>query len=83
MDRVTSVKRSSEQAQDSKIPHRGNRFFKLGDNWYFTTREGFSMGPYDSHELADKGTDDYLAFVSRADPSTLKLMMPDLQTTRV
>jgi hypothetical protein len=82
MNQVISIKRSSERAQDSKIPHRGNRFFKLGDNWYFTTREGFSMGPYDSHELADKGTEDYLAFVSRADPKILKLLVPDLQAVQ-
>ncbi len=40
------------------------------------------MGPYDSHELADKGTEDYLAFVSRADPKILKLLVPDLQAVQ-
>lgn len=82
MNEAINIGRGGEQIKGSKLPHRGNRFFKLGDSWYFTTREGFSMGPYDSHELADKGTEDYLAFVSKADPKMLKLMTPDLQTVQ-
>lgn len=64
----------------SRLPSRGSRFFKLGDSWYFSTREGFSMGPYDSRELAGKGAEDYLAFASRADARVLKLLRPNLQT---
>ena len=79
MNRFLNVKRESERAKSSKVPHRGDRFFKLANNWYFTTREGFSMGPYDSHELAEKGTGDYISFVQHAAPHVLKLLIPNTQ----
>lgn len=30
------------------------RIFKAGDEWFFTTREGVNMGPFDSKENAEK-----------------------------
>ena len=80
MNRVVSIKRENEEAIPSRVPHRGDRFFKLANNWYFTTREGFSMGPYDSHEMAAKGTGDYISFVNHAAPHILKLLIPNTQT---
>ena len=79
MDQVIGIKRENERASSSKVPHRGDRFFKLADNWYFTTREGFSMGPYESHELAESGTGDYISFIEHAAPHVLKLLIPNTQ----
>jgi len=31
---------------NASIPFRSNRFFCVGNRWYFTTREGFDSGPY-------------------------------------
>jgi uncharacterized protein DUF6316 len=82
MNEIVGIKRDNERMSQSKPPHRGDRFFKLSNNWYFTTREGFSMGPYDSHELAQKGTGDYIAFVHNAAPHVLKLLVPNVQAAR-
>lgn len=79
MSQVISIKRGGESINDSEIPNRGSRCFKLDNSWYFTTREGFSMGPYDSYELAEQGTRDYVAFVSKAEPHMLKLLTPTTQ----
>lgn len=79
MSNPTSIWRRGENAKSSRGPNRGNRFFKLGDNWYFNTREGFSMGPYESRDLASKGTEDFLAFIGMADSNILKLLTPKTQ----
>ena len=40
-------------------------------NWYFTTREGKSMGPFDTKEEARQGLSDFLEFLRLADLQTL------------
>lgn len=78
MSQTTTVTaRGGEQGRAIPIPHRCDRFFKLKHAWYFTTREGFSMGPFDSYELAKSGAKDYLAFVSTADTHVLKALRPE------
>jgi hypothetical protein len=53
---------------------RGPRFFqKDANDWYFHTREGFELGPYDSCLDAQEGLKDYLEFINRADPKTLEI----------
>ena len=81
MNQAVNIKRHSERAFSAEIPSRANRFYKLSDNWYFTTREGFSMGPYDSQEEAQAGTSDFITFVSKATPHVLKLLTPNSQNT--
>ena len=55
-------------------PERGNtRLYEdeAEGNWYFTTREGKSMGPFDSKDEARRGLDDFLEFLRLADLQTL------------
>ncbi|MCW8195955.1 hypothetical protein F6455_14260 [Proteobacteria bacterium 005FR1] len=41
-------------------PVRQERFFKRGDYWYFATREGAAIGPYDDLEQAQAGARHYV-----------------------
>jgi len=43
---------------------RQSRFFKKDDLWYFSTREGIDIGPFDSKEEASEGASVYLDFIS-------------------
>lgn len=36
------------------IRYRSDRFYRINSDWYFSTREGFEMGPYESRALADE-----------------------------
>jgi len=47
------------------IPFRSDRFFCLGNRWYFSTREGFNSGPFASRERAEAGLDRYLQVARR------------------
>ncbi len=47
-----------------EVPFRSNRFFCVGNKWYFTTREGFDSGPYADRERARVGLDRFLHIVS-------------------
>lgn len=65
----TTIPRNGEQA--GNVPFRSGRFFKLHNFWFFTTREGTSVGPFDSMPCAEKGVDDYIEFIKVADPEAV------------
>ncbi|MDZ7826460.1 MAG: DUF6316 family protein [Gammaproteobacteria bacterium] len=41
------------------------------DGWYFSTREGRPMGPFDSREEAEQGLADFIEFIQLAPLETL------------
>ncbi|RBW48182.1 DUF6316 family protein [Marinobacter sp. F3R11] len=49
--------------EDGSAPFRSNRFFCVGNRWYFTTREGFDSGPFASRERAEAGLRRFLHVV--------------------
>lgn len=49
-----------------KTPIRSDRFFNQENYWYYRTREGLDIGPYDSHEIAKQGLSDFLAYLQQA-----------------
>ena len=63
MDRqISHLNRHNE---NGSIPFRSDRFFTVGDKWYFTTREGFDSGPYANRERAEKSLHRFLTIVSK------------------
>jgi hypothetical protein len=53
------------------IPARHSRFFEQSRRWYFATREGASIGPFDNRFEAEQGLQDFLDFITLATPTTL------------
>ena len=50
--------------QDDANPTRhfqSDRFFAVGDQWYFLTREGEQLGPFESKAKAESKLRNYLA----------------------
>jgi hypothetical protein len=45
---------------------RSNRFFEQESYWYFRTREGLDIGPFDSLACAKKGLDGFIGFLQQA-----------------
>ena len=59
------------KGETAKHPDRSDRVLQKGDYWYFHTREGVMIGPFDNKELALKGANDYVGFAIDADPALL------------
>ncbi|ARN73606.1 DUF6316 family protein [Oceanicoccus sagamiensis] len=55
----------------SSLPMRSDRFFAAQGEWFFSTREGAPIGPFGDKEDARKGLDDFIEFMSLAEPKTL------------
>jgi len=59
------------KGEETSVPNRTDRVFQKGNYWYFHTREDVRIGPFDSRELAEKGSNDYVGFAVAADPVVL------------
>lgn len=62
------------------VPMRTDRFFAVNNGWYFATREGASIGPFESKDGARDGLNDFIDFVQLADPSILGRFYSSLRT---
>jgi hypothetical protein len=67
---MKSSVRQGEEAE-GKATDRSDRVFQKGTFWYFHTRENVQIGPFESHELALKGANDYVGFAMDATPDLL------------
>ena len=56
------------------VVERDDRYFCLDGGWYFATREGLAMGPYESRARAVAETELYIQFITSAPPGVAKLL---------
>jgi len=63
--------RAGEQGD---IPERSGRFIQKEDYWYYTTREGVDIGPFDSRDDAETGVGEFIDFVCAAEPKILEIL---------
>lgn len=45
---------SSRRCERPRNWFRSNRVFAMNGQWFFSTREGIEVGPYTSHDAADR-----------------------------
>jgi len=60
--------------ESKEVPGRSTRFFKSDDYWYYRTREGVSIGPFDSLGEAEVGVSDFIDFVMHSEPSITAIL---------
>ena len=60
---------NNRNGENGRIPARHERFFQSDDYWYYTTREGVDIGPFDSLEDAAEGANDFVEFISSVEPT--------------
>ncbi|MEH6557939.1 MAG: DUF6316 family protein [Oceanicoccus sp.] len=62
------------------VPVRSDRFFAAQGEWFFSTREGTSIGPFHDKTEASQGLDDFIEFMVLAQPKTLSKLYAALAT---
>lgn len=60
-----SVSHFHRNNEEGYIPFRSDRFFCVGNKWYFSTREGFDSGPYANKHRAENSLNRFLNIVSK------------------
>jgi len=58
----------NRSGESGTVPVRHNRFFQQHDYWYYRTREGIDIGPFDSQEEARRGVQEFIDYVVNHNP---------------
>lgn len=68
---MPTLNRCGEQGN---IPGRNSRFIQKGGYWYYTTREGVDIGPFDSAKDAELGVSEFIDFLCESEPKVTDLL---------
>ena len=61
--------RLNRTGEHGKVPERNDRFFLRDEYWYYTTREGVDIGPFDTLEDASTGASEFIDYIVDAEPA--------------
>jgi hypothetical protein len=65
--RITQYMKSQPRKQENNpIPARSHRLFTQNNYWYFRTREGFDIGPFDDRGEAAIGAKGFISFLEES-----------------
>jgi hypothetical protein len=56
------------------IPNRSARFHQKDNYWYYSTREGVDIGPFDSREDAEVGVGEFIDFICASEPKVADIL---------
>ncbi len=73
------MRQHHRQGETAAIPSRSDRFYLLESVWFFATREGAAIGPFETHEEALNGLTDFLEFLVLAAPKTKKQLVKAME----
>ncbi|TVZ37282.1 hypothetical protein P886_1623 [Alteromonadaceae bacterium 2753L.S.0a.02] len=60
--------------EEGSVPTRSKRFFQKNDYWYYSTREGVDIGPFDTLHEAEVGASDFIDFIIHAEPTVIETL---------
>ena len=55
-------------------PPRSDRYFERNNYWYYITREGVEIGPYDSRRAALFGCTLVIDYIARRNPAAVETL---------
>jgi len=79
-DKLSEASEAHRSGEIGAVPMRSDRFFAVNSSWYFATREGASVGPFETKEKALGGLDDFIEFVKLAGPAMRDSFTQSLRT---
>jgi len=53
---------------------RSERIIERNQYWYYKTREGVEIGPYDSHTDASIGVREFINYILRVNPAVIRIL---------
>lgn len=62
---MSTPNRAGEQGA---VPARHGRYLQKEGYWYYSTREGVDIGPFDNREDAENGVGEFIDFIQASEP---------------
>jgi len=72
-------KLNNRNGEQGPTPPRSARVFSLQESWYFSTREGANIGPFETKDQAVLGVGDFIEFIQLASPRMRDLFVGSLR----
>lgn len=60
--------------EQGNLPERNSRFVKKGNYWYYSTREGVDIGPFDNQKDAELGVAEFIEYLTESEPKVTDLL---------
>ncbi|WP_232301127.1 DUF6316 family protein [Gilvimarinus agarilyticus] len=68
---MTEIHREGEQGS---VPERSGRFLEKSGYWYYQTREGVDIGPFDNRRDAEIGVGEFIDYICASAPEAAKII---------
>jgi hypothetical protein len=65
---------SNRAGEQGSIPSRHGRYLQKEGYWYYTTREGVDIGPFDNHDDAETGVGEFIDFIQASEPKVSDML---------
>ncbi|MCP8899620.1 DUF6316 family protein [Gilvimarinus xylanilyticus] len=62
------------EGEQGSIPERSGRFLEKSGYWYYQTREGVDIGPFDTRHDAEIGVGEFIDFICASAPEAAKII---------
>ena len=66
--------REHRDGEQGSVPERSGRFLEKSGYWYYQTREGVDIGPFDSRRDAEVGVGEFIDFICASAPEAAKII---------
>lgn len=64
-DQIGATMDMIRKGESGMIPFRSGRFFNIDTKWYYSSREGFDHGPFDTKSDAEVSLDVFIQNIQR------------------
>lgn len=65
---------SNRAGEQGNVPDRSGRFLQKDNYWYYSTREGVDIGPFDTRADAEVGVGEFIDFICASEPKVLDVL---------
>lgn len=62
---------TNRAGENGSVPDRHGRFLQKEGYWYYSTREGVDIGPFDNRNDAEVGVGEFIDFICASEPKIL------------
>lgn len=64
----------NRSGEEGSVPDRKGRFLQKDRYWYYSTREGVDIGPFDSRADAEVGVGEFIDFICASEPKIADIL---------
>jgi len=65
---------SNRAGEQGSVPSRHERCLQKEGYWYYSTREGVDIGPFDNRDDAENGVGEFIDFIQASEPKVSDLL---------